>query len=180
MSIDVSFSASKAAMRGVHSGLAPQPGSSLVDQALGRWRTFLLRPLPETTTTHDLISELRQLGCGDFDFLHMPVANSNKLFRGFVIINYSTVEGAMRFIAAANGHRFAGTSVRASIEVAVPQGIMPNLDAMQWGRRRRKITHVCDKRGQRANGNPLVLLRGQLQQMLNGLDVEAARAVYGY
>ena len=45
-------------------------------------------------------------------------------------------------------------------------------------RRRRRTTHVCDKKGIE-DGSPLVRLNGELRQMVSDEDVEEARAVYG-
>ena len=168
----------KAAASGGNSGFAKH-GRSLRDQVLlDRAQTLLLMHLGETTTTQDLIGELRQLGCAQFNFLRMPIENGRKVSRGFAIINYSTVEAAMRFITAAEGRIFAGASEKAVVYVAPVQGIVPNLDALKWNRRRKQTIYRCNKMGVE-NGAPLVWLGGKLRQILTEGDVEAARAVYG-
>ena len=138
-----------------------------------------MQQLPVTTTTDSLIAELEQLGCGDFDFLRLPVSNHDMTFRGFAFIHYSTVEAATRFIYAASGRVFAGGSCRSTIKIAETQGIMVNLDKINWDRRRRRNTHVCDKIGVGANGVPLARLNGELCQILTREDTERAREIYG-
>ena len=153
---------------------------TLLDQVhCDRIQTFVVQNLSRTTTTDAVIGELEQLGCGDFDFLRMPISNGDQLFRGFAVINFSDPAAASRFIYAVEGRVFAGGSERALVEIGVKQGVMANLDAINWTRRRRKNTHVCDKRGAGANGAPFVRLGGQLRQILTHSDVEAARIVYG-
>jgi hypothetical protein len=177
---EIPCNASKAAAGGVNSDLAPQPKRSLVDQIrYDGVRTFVLKDLSVTMTTPELISDLEQLGCADFDFLRMPVSNDMMQFRGFAVIGYSTVKAAVRFVHAAEGRIFAGASERAIVDIAFIQGVMPNLDAIRFNRRRRKIAHLCDRRGFGVNGSAIVRLRGQLRTISSTRDVEAARAVFG-
>lgn len=137
--------------------------------------TLLVMGLPRTTTTETFVTELADLGCGSFDFLRLP-QSSSYTFRGFAVVSFPTVAEAVALATAAEGKVFSGGVEAAEIDIATAQGILPNLDAINWTRRKRRTKQAHQKEKGLDDGAPLVRVGNEFRRIDSAEDVEELRS----
>ena len=139
--------------------------------------TLIVKPICGTTVS--FMSAVDSIGRWNYDYVHVPINNSNLSNQGFACINFPSMEEAAQFCLAASGLRLYGSDESLVVSIASRQGIYENLTLLgsTWTRRLRKAKGAMAEGFPMGHGFPYILRDGAMTPIMSKEALDLATAV---